>query len=92
MSEQARRGKGHMKISQEHYAYMRDAISGVVEKAGRKELAAFKETQKTERQFRWNLLWAAKISMWISDTLYPLGVKDDHIDTALRKIVAELGV
>ncbi len=81
-----------MKVSQEQYEHIRDAVSGVVSKNGPEKIAAFRATQTTERQFRWNLLWAAGISAWIASELQDHGVKDDHIDTALRKVMKELAL
>ena len=43
-----------------------------------------------EKRIRWDLLWMTVDSQWICDNIYPLGMNDTHIDTALRKIVREL--
>lgn len=48
----------------------------------------------TDMRFRWDNLVMAAIegnsARWICDVLYPLGLNDDHIDTALRKAVADV--
>jgi hypothetical protein len=44
----------------------------------------------TPKRYRWDLLYGAKLSQWVCDTLYPYGINDTHIDTALRQIVAKL--
>lgn len=84
-----------MRIGSAHYAHIRDAINAL----DRDKITAHKEALRgdgrvkdLEMRFRWDLLWASGLSRWISDTLYPTGVNDDHIDTALRKVVRELGL
>jgi len=40
-------------------------------------------------RFRWDLCYASVTSRWICDTLYPTGLNDTHIDSALRQIIRE---
>jgi hypothetical protein len=42
-----------------------------------------------EKRLRWDLLHAARMSQWLCDNIYPYA-NDDHIDTALKAITAEL--
>lgn len=79
-----------MKISPEHFA--------VLETVCKEKLAAYPDARDSyakeglsAKRFRWDILWTTQIegntSRWICDTLYPLGINDSHIDTALRRIV-----
>jgi hypothetical protein len=84
-----------MRIGSAHYAHIHDAINAL----DRDKIAAHKEALRgdgrvkdLEMRFRWDLLWASGLSPWMSAVLYPTGVNDDHIDTALRKVVRELGL
>ena len=84
-----------MRIAPEHYAHMRDAIASL----DRATVAAHKEAlrgdarvKNLEKRFRWDLSYAAGLTRWVCDTLYPTGVDDSHIDTALRKAVRDLGL
>ena len=40
-----------------------------------------------DARYRWDLLWASRFDI---AALYAAGLNDDHIDTALRAIVAPL--
>lgn len=87
-----------MKIKPEHYEYMRAAIASLVEVKGEPVLREHYELLKTDdrvrdvgKRFRWDLQYAAKISAWVCDNIYPYA-EDDHIDTAMRRIVKELNL
>jgi hypothetical protein len=73
-----------MKMTPEHYAYLEAAIRAV----DTPELRA-KAKGWTPKRYRWNLTYIAKLSPWICSTLYKY-LDDDHIDTALRRIVPDL--
>jgi hypothetical protein len=88
-----------MKISPENVKTIRDAIAPLVPYLAKHRAAIIAEgkAQDVEKRLRWDALWAAKIDgkrscAWICDVLYPLGVKDSHVDTALRAIMIDLGV
>jgi hypothetical protein len=81
-----------MKIKTEHYKEMLDVLSKVDKDAARKHKKELKKDARVkdiEKRFRWDLLYAAKLSPWICDNLYPY-LNDSHIDTALKSIVNEL--
>lgn len=83
-----------MKIKPEHYEVLRDALI-----KNRDKIAAHRQyllspqnprqPKDVEMRLRWDLLWAAGISQWLSDTISPYA-NDNHIDTALRKIMSEI--
>lgn len=88
-----------MKISPEHYTVLIEAIRPLVPRltAHREAIVREGKAQDIEKRLRWDALWAAKIDgrdscFFLSDKLSPLGIKDAHIDTALREIMRELGV
>lgn len=78
-----------MKIKPEHFEYIKAAIANL----DPEKVAAHKEALKgdsrvrdLDKRFRWDCLHATVPSRWVCDNLYPY-MNDDHIDTALRKIV-----
>ena len=44
-----------------------------------------------EKRLRWDLSYYAGLTPFICDTVYGAGLNDDHVDTALRSIMRELG-
>ena len=72
-----------MKITPEHLAYMRAAI---LNNSHAPTLPSYTARGLSEKRWRWDMLWAAKISPWIGANIYPYA-NDDHIDTALRSIL-----
>ena len=47
------------------------------------------EQGHSDMRYRWDCLWTSKQSRWVCDNLYPY-INDDHIDTALRRIIPNL--
>ena len=81
-----------MKIQPEHYAHMRAAIANLDADAVRAHRAALADDPRVRdlaKRFRWDLSYAARLTPWICDTVYPYA-NDTHVDTALRRIVDEL--
>lgn len=80
-----------MKIKHEHYAFMLKEISknAHVIDAMRSRVAQDPRTNDVEKRLRWDMLWAANITPWITMNVYPYA-NDRHIDTALRRIMAEI--
>lgn len=85
-----------MKITKEHYAYIKESIEAVSKRTSKKDLEIYKLSltidswvKDTNKRFRWDLFYAAKLIPFACDTLYSY-CNDEHIDTALRKIVKEL--
>lgn len=81
-----------LKITREHYALLETACRAVLaEKPDAR--AQYARAGLSQMRFRWDVLYASKINgargvLWISDTLYSY-LNDDHIDSALRRIVGE---
>ena len=74
-----------MKIKPEHFEKLKtDCLQVMHDNPDAKE--EYKVAGLSEKRFRWDLLYAAKLSPWICDNLYSY-LNDEHIDTALRKIV-----
>jgi hypothetical protein len=87
-----------MKVKPEHYAEMKTAIAAKLETFGIENVRQYKEALKhnpkvryPNMRFRWDLCNAAGLTPYLCAELYPY-CHDDHIDTALRHIVAELGL
>ena len=76
-----------------HYAYIKEAIAPVAARVNpveyRKQIVAEGKARDPDKRVRWDYLYAAKLSSWICDNLYDY-LHDEHIDTALRSIMAEL--
>lgn len=74
-----------MKIKSEHFDYLKAAIEPIM---ARTPVAEYRAANPTfsDKRVRWDYLWAAKLSTWISDNLYSY-MNDTHIDTALKAIV-----
>lgn len=82
-----------MKISKEHYEYLKSCIATQAHKAkAHREMLvnSDRKPKDMDKRVRWDFLWATVPSMWITDNIYPLGCDDTHIDTALRSIQREL--
>jgi hypothetical protein len=84
-----------MKIKSEHYIIMIDAIAKISESINMPSyLESLREDPRVKdplKRFRWDLMSSAVGSRWICDNLYSYA-NDDHIDTALRRIVWDLGL
>lgn len=74
-----------MKIKPEHYAELERIFLGARPLA--EPLAEYLKAGNSAKRWRWDVLYLAKASNWICQNLYPY-LNDDHIDTALRRIVA----
>lgn len=75
-----------MKMKPEHYKHLETEIKKVME-AYPNLKNAYEKDGLSGKRFRWDILYAAKLSTWISDNLYSY-LNDDHIDTALKKITS----
>lgn len=82
-----------MKITPEHYAFIKDAIQNKFTVSlvndHRTFIEAENKAKDVEKRLRWDLIYFALGSRWICDNLYNYA-DDTHIDTALKKIVKEL--
>lgn len=82
-----------MKIKPEHYARMKYEIAKI---AGhlpehRENLKSDPRVKDLEMRLRWDASRAAGLTRFICDEVY-LYANDTHVDTALRKIMVELGI
>ena len=82
-----------MKILPEHIDHMKTAIAPLAPlvAAQRDAVKASGKFQDLEKRIRWDVCYAAGLTPWIYSTLYPYA-NDEHIDTALRSIMRELGL
>lgn len=86
-----------MKIKPEHYAELKSKIASFVDAnreavlAHRKSLKSDGRVRDLDMRFRWDVSHAAGVTPWACEALYPY-MNDDHIDTALRHVVAELNL
>lgn len=79
-----------MKMPNDRYERIKAAIAEKLESIDPAEVVAYKG-RVSPKHFRWELLWMTNPDRADFD-LYADGINDDHIDTALRNIVVELGV
>ena len=82
-----------MKITPEHYAFIKDAIQNKFTVSlvndHRTFIEAENKARDVEKRLRWDLLWLSVTSAWICANIYKYAA-DPHIDTALKQIVNEL--
>ena len=85
-----------MKIKPEHFEHMQSAIEEVLaaepslpERYRAGDFPGAERTRDVNVRFRWDMVRFAGLTKWICDTLYPYA-NDDHIDTALRRIVPKV--
>jgi hypothetical protein len=84
-----------MKIKPEHYDHMRSAIQEVVKKLPdgiegyRQELIAEGKAKDIEKRLRWDMSYLARLTPFICENIYSYA-NDDHVDTALRRIMQEV--
>jgi hypothetical protein len=74
-----------MKMSVEHYAALSKAVTSLLD-VDPDLVQRFKEKGYSPMRIRWDAYWACDLDKHL---LYSAGYSDDHIDTALRKIVAD---
>ena len=85
-----------MKVTKEHYSFIKTEIQRLIDNKGLQAVKDHKEFLKTDdrvkdlnKRFRWDLFNAACLVPYTCDVLYPY-VNDDHIDTALKRIIVDL--
>jgi len=86
-----------MKIKQEHYSKLLEAIRPLAPKLAAHREFVIKEgkAKDVDMRVRWDAMHAAKIDdrpsyRFVCDVLYKEGLNDTHIDTALKKIMQEI--
>ena len=85
-----------MKISKPHLGHIRAAISDVTEKHGEAALVAAYQSgnfpradkvQDLQKRFCFDLYYAAPgLNRWVCENLYPIGLNDSHLFTALKAV------
>lgn len=75
-----------MKMQPTHFAHMREALAKHDTDFYRSRYAA---AGLSTRRYQWDLVRHAGLMTWLCDTLYSY-LNDDHIQTALNKIVKPL--
>ncbi len=87
-----------MKITPEHYEHLRSRCELAAKtfdwsaEQVQRQIEIYRaapEVSDPEKRVRWNLLWAARLSQWLCENVYPYA-NDDHIDTALKQIMLDL--
>lgn len=79
-----------MRIKKEHYDQIRSNIMSLDKDAVLRHKGLLLGKDRN-RRFYWDLLYASTKSAWVCDNVYPYA-DDNHLETALRKIVSELGL
>jgi hypothetical protein len=81
-----------MKIKEEHYEYIKNAIDTLIAKHGGDKwkdavIKDYKSNGLSSKRCRWDFFHAStpNTSKWICENIYPYA-NDDHIDTVLRKV------
>ncbi len=88
---------GHeMKIPAEHFKTLEDACNAVLAANPGITLESYEAQSLSPMRFNFDVFYAAKInggsaSKWACDVLYPLGMNDTHIGTALKRILGNKG-
>jgi hypothetical protein len=80
-----------MKIIPDHYAHMKSAIEPLAGQIEERRAAIVEEgrAKDVEMRLRWDLMYAAGLTRWLCDVIYPYA-DDTHVDTALRRIISEI--
>ena len=75
-----------MKIKPEHFAHLREALAKVDTDFHR---GRYTNAGLSTRRYQWDAVQYAGLMPWLCDTLYTY-LNDDHIQTALNRIVKPL--
>ena len=85
-----------MKIRNDHLAYIREQIAGVLhhapdlpERYRAGDFARADKVRDLNTRYRWDLFFMAGLTSWACREVYNYA-DDRHIDTALRAIVADI--
>jgi hypothetical protein len=71
-----------MKMKPEHYEYIKGKMLAT---STAPTLHSYTSRGLSEKRWRWDWLYEAKLSNWVCDNLYSY-LNDEHIDTALKQI------
>jgi len=78
-----------MKMTKEQFEHIKTEVQKIPLDARRAHWADLEKDPKVKdinMRFRWDCYNAAGLTRYACDVLYPAGLNDNHIDTALRKI------
>ena len=82
-----------LKIQPEHYQYMKSKIRKALSETSPSSIVYWRNLylsdNLTEKRFVWDFFYLANLTAFACDTLYSY-MNDDHIYSALRRIVKEL--
>lgn len=82
-----------MKIKPEHYDHMKSEIAKVFDRQKHEDHTKFVinegRSKDVDMRVRWDWSYYANLSPFISKEVYEYA-NDNHVDTALRRIVSEL--
>jgi hypothetical protein len=88
-----------MRLTPEQYAALKAIVARNVEMLGaevieRHRVAILRVAKDPAKRLRWDLFWCGAFSTRpaLMQEIYATGANDEHVDTALRRIVKELGV
>jgi|GEM_PF-1078760 len=76
----------HVKAEIEKLLAEHNANNALVERYERGDFPRAECVKNLQMRFCFDLFYAAKLSKYASDVLYPAGLNDDHIYTALKAI------
>lgn len=79
-----------MKITQEHYAYIKDSMNEILNRDP-EMYVLYQDEGLSPMRFRWDLANTARLTTWVSNNIYPYA-NDNHLDTAYRQVMKEAGV
>ena len=83
-----------MKIKPQHYSIIKDSINQFMEshkgllEQHYQDIKINNKAKDIDKRFRWDIIHGAGLTQFICKELYPY-LNDDHIDTALRRVMRE---
>ena len=81
-----------MKMTQEHYDYMKQAIGNInIDAVKRSIMESGRVPKDYDKRLRFDCMYAAGLTKWVCDNLYSY-MDDSHINTALKSIMKELAI
>jgi hypothetical protein len=83
-----KKGEEKMKIKKEHYQFLKDKMKKIVDQYPSAK-SVYKKQGLSDMRYRWDVLHATNNNQFVCDTLYQY-LNDNHIDTALKNIIADL--
>jgi hypothetical protein len=78
-----------MKMQKEHFEHIKTEVCKIPLETRQQhwqELAKDPKVKNIHTRFVWDCFNAAKLTAYACDVLYPAGLHDNHIETALKRI------